>query len=81
MSYLSSMASLLAGFSRYRLSKFLATALVGHVAWTAGYFGLGYGIGADWAAATSFLTNSSALLLLAASGTVALGKFVSSSGS
>jgi membrane protein DedA with SNARE-associated domain len=85
MSYLSSIASLLAGFSRYRLPKFLATALVGRMVWTAGYFGLGYGIGADWEAATSFLTNLSVLLLLlallAASGTVALGKFFSSSGS
>lgn len=83
MSYLSSIASLLAGFSRYRLPKFLATALVGRLVWTAGYFGLGYGIGADWEAATSFLTNLSVLLLLlvllAASGAVASGRFVSSS--
>ena len=85
MSYLSSIASLAAGFSRYRLSKFLATALAGRLVWTAGYFGLGYGIGADWEAATSFLTNLSVLLLLLvlliASGVVASGRFVSSSGS
>ena len=85
MSYLSSIASLAAGISRYRLPKFLATALAGRVVWTAGYFGLGYGIGADWEAATSFLTNLSVLLLLlvllAASGAVASGRFTSSSGS
>ena len=85
MSYLSSIASLLAGFSRYRLSKFLATAFVGRLVWTAGYFGLGYGIGADWEAATSFLTNLSILLLLlvllTASGAIALGRFANSSGS
>lgn len=80
MSYLSSIASVLAGLSHYRLSKFLATALIGRLVWTAGYFGLGYGIGADWEAATSFLTNLSLLLLfllvLAASGTVASGRFI-----
>jgi membrane protein DedA with SNARE-associated domain len=82
MSYLSSIASLAAGLSHYRLPKFMATALVGRVVWTAGYFGLGYSIGADWEAATSFLTNLSVLLLLlvllAASGAVASGRFVAS---
>ena len=85
MSYLSSIASLLAGVSHYRLPKFLGTALVGRLVWTAGYFGLGYGIGADWEAATSFLTNLSVLLLLlvvlTGSGVVASGRFVSLSGS
>ena len=85
MSYLSSIASLAAGLSHYRLPKFLATALVGRLVWTAGYFGLGYGIGADWEAATSFLTNLSILLLflivLVASDAVASGRFVNSSGS
>jgi membrane protein DedA with SNARE-associated domain len=80
MSYLSSIASLLAGLSRYRLSNFLATALTGRLVWTAGYFGLGYGIGADWEAATSFLTNLSLLLLfllmVAASGAVASGRIL-----
>lgn len=84
MSYLSSIASLAAGFSRYHLPKFLAVAFVGRLVWTAGYFGLGYGIGADWEAATSFLTNLSVLLLLlvvlTASGAIASGKFASSSG-
>jgi membrane-associated protein len=78
ISYLSSIASLLAGVSRYRLPKFLATALVGRMIWTAGYFGLGYVIGADWEAATSFLTNLSVLVLLlallTASGAIASGR-------
>ena len=76
MSYLSSIASVLAGVSHYRLPKFLTTALVGRLVWTAGYFGLGYSIGADWEAATGFLTNLSALLVslvvLTGSGLVAV---------
>ena len=63
MSYLSSVASLLAGISHFRLSKFLAIALVGRLMWTAAYLGLGYGIGADWEAAIGFLTNVSVLFL------------------
>jgi membrane protein DedA with SNARE-associated domain len=82
MSYLSSIASLAAGISHFRLPKFLAMALVGRVVWTAGYFGLGYGIGGDWEAATGFLTNLSVLLLLlallAAAGAVVSGRFVTS---
>jgi membrane protein DedA with SNARE-associated domain len=78
MSYLSSVASLLAGISHYRLSKFLAIALVGRLIWTAAYLGLGYGIGADWEAATGFLTNLSGLVLslalLLGSGIAASGK-------
>jgi len=79
MSYLSSVASLLAGITRFRLPKFLAVALVGRVIWTAAYMGLGYGIGHDWQAATSFLTNLSVFILslvaLLAAGVVASGKF------
>ena len=79
MSYLSSVASLLAGITRFRLPKFLAVALVGRLIWTAAYMGLGYGIGSDWQAATSFLTNLSVLILslvaLLAAGAVASGKF------
>ncbi len=85
VSYLSSIASLLAGVSRYRLPKFLAIAFVGRLVWTAGYFGLGYGVGADWDAATSFLTNLSVLLVLLVvlfgSGIVASGRLVNLSGS
>jgi membrane protein DedA with SNARE-associated domain len=81
MSYLSSVASLLAGMSQFRLSKFLVIALVGRLIWTAGYLGLGYGIGADWEAAIGFLTNLSllflSLILLLAAGVVASGKSVS----
>jgi membrane protein DedA with SNARE-associated domain len=78
VSYLSSVASLLAGMSRYRLSKFFAIAVVGRVMWTSAYLGLGYGIGADLEAAAGFLTNLSGLLItlsvLAASGLVASGR-------
>jgi membrane protein DedA with SNARE-associated domain len=80
MSYLAAAASVLAGMSHYRLSKFLAIALVGRVIWTAAYLGLGYGIGSDWKAATSFLTSLSAFLLsvivLIGAGVVASGKHV-----
>jgi membrane protein DedA with SNARE-associated domain len=79
MSYLSSIASILAGLSRYRLVKFIAATLIGRVLWTAGYLGLGYGIGVNWEAATGFLTNLSLLLLfllvLTASGAIASGRF------
>ena len=81
MSYLNSVANLLAGISHYRLSKFLAIALVGRLIWTAGYLGLGYGIGADWEAAIGFLTNLSLLFLssmfLLGAGVIASGKNVS----
>ena len=77
MSYLSSVASLLAGITRFRLPKFLAVALIGRLIWTAAYMGLGYGIGSDWQAATGFLTNLSVLVLslvaLLAAGAVASG--------
>lgn len=78
ISYLSSIASMLAGVSHYRLPKFVAIAFVGRMVWTAGYLGLGYGIGSDWEAATSFLTNLSVLVLLLAlltvSGAIASGR-------
>jgi membrane protein DedA with SNARE-associated domain len=78
MSHLSAVASLLAGMSHYRLSKFLMIALVGRLIWTVAYLGLGYGVGADWQAATSFLTNLSSFLvllaLLAGSGLIASGR-------
>jgi membrane protein DedA with SNARE-associated domain len=63
LSYLSSVASLLAGISHFRFSKFLIIALAGRMIWAAAYLGLGYGIGADWEAAAGFLTNLSALLI------------------
>ena len=64
VSYLSSVASLLAGVARYRLSKFLAVAVVGRLMWAAAYLGLGYAVGSDLEAAASFLTNLSMFLLL-----------------
>ena len=68
------------GFSRYRLPKFLGTAFVGRVVWTAAYFGPGHGIGSDWEAATGFLTDLSVLVLclvlLVAAGIMASGKYV-----
>jgi len=63
VSYLSSVASMLAGVSRYRLSKFVAVAIVGRLMWTSAYLGLGYVIGADLDAATGFLGNLSGFLL------------------
>jgi len=81
MSYLAPVASLLAGVSRYRLSKFLAIALAGRLIWAVTYLGFGYGIGADWQAATSFLTNLSVLILslmvLIGPGAVASGRLIS----
>ena len=65
VSYLSSAANLLAGVSRYRLSKFIAVAVVGRMLWTAAYVGLGYVIGADLEAATGFLGNLSGFLICA----------------
>ena len=64
-SHLSSVVSLLAGLSRYRLTPFLLYGLAGRVIWTLAYLGLGYGIGGSFEAATEFLTNLSALLVLA----------------
>lgn len=82
LSYLSSVASLLAGMSHYDLFKFLATTLVGRLVWTAAYLGLGYGIGSDWQAATSFLTNLSililSLMLLIVAAIIASGRFAGS---
>ena len=79
VSYLSSVVSLLAGAARYRLSEFIALTILGRLIWTSAYLGLGYGAGADLEAAAGFLTNVSALLLalvlLAASGMVASGRF------
>lgn len=65
VSYLSSVASLLAGVSRFPLSKFIAASAAGRVVWTAAYLGLGYVIGADLDAATGFLANFTGFLLCA----------------
>jgi membrane protein DedA with SNARE-associated domain len=65
VSHLSSVASLLAGMSRYSLVKYLPVTTVGRVVWTAAYLEIGYMIGADLEAATGFLTNLSGFLLSA----------------
>jgi membrane protein DedA with SNARE-associated domain len=78
VSHLSSVVSLLAGISRYRLAGFLAFAVLGRVVWTSAYLGLGYGVGHDLEAATGFLGNFTGLLvclaILAMSGLVANGR-------
>jgi membrane protein DedA with SNARE-associated domain len=63
VSHLSSIASLLAGISRYRLWAFLVYATVGRALWTAAYFGLGYVIGNDIEAASTFLGHMTGLVL------------------
>jgi membrane protein DedA with SNARE-associated domain len=63
VSYLSSVANLFAGVSGYRIEKFIAISAAGRILWTSAYMGLGWAIGADWEAATTFLTNLSLFLL------------------
>jgi membrane protein DedA with SNARE-associated domain len=63
VSHLSSVVSLLAGISRYRLAGFLAFAVLGRGLWTAAYLGLGYAAGNDVEAASGFLANLSGLLV------------------
>jgi membrane protein DedA with SNARE-associated domain len=78
VSYLSSVASVLAGVAHYRASTFLVVAVAGRLVWAAAYLGLGYAVGSDLEAAASFLTNLSLLLLsltiLAGSGLVGAGR-------
>ena len=78
ISYLSSVANLLAGVSRFRFSKFVAVAIAGRMLWTAAYLGLGYAIGSDLDAAASFLKNLSLLIvsavIFAGSALVAFGR-------
>jgi membrane protein DedA with SNARE-associated domain len=59
VSHLSSIASLLAGLSRYALAAFMGFALAGRILWTAAYFGAGYFVGSDIEASSSFLANIS----------------------
>jgi membrane protein DedA with SNARE-associated domain len=78
VSHLSSVVSLLAGVAGYRFVGFIALAVLGRVVWTSAYLGLGYGVGSDIEAASTFLANLTGLLLslalLAASGVVAAGR-------
>jgi membrane-associated protein len=77
VSYLSSVVSLLAGVSHYRLTEFVVLAVIGRLMWTSAYLGLGYVIGADLETTAGFLTNLSGMLVslagLAGSGLVASG--------
>jgi membrane protein DedA with SNARE-associated domain len=63
VSHLSSLMSLLAGISRYRWSSFLVYSLLGRLAWSSAYLGLGFVIGSNIEAASQFLANLSGLLL------------------
>jgi membrane-associated protein len=78
VSYLSSIASLLAGVNRYSLTRYLAVAIAGRIVWAAAYLGLGEAIGADLEAAAGFLTNFSVLLFSATvlfiAGSIATGR-------
>jgi membrane protein DedA with SNARE-associated domain len=62
-SSLSSVVSIFAGVSRYRLAHFLGFALVGRLIWTSAYLGLGFGIGSNIEAASDFLGNLSGLVI------------------
>ncbi|MEJ2686912.1 MAG: DedA family protein [Gammaproteobacteria bacterium] len=77
VSYLSSVASVLAGVSRYALFPYTAFTVAGRLLWTSAYLGLGYAVGADLQDATGLLANLSgmltALVVLAASGWIAFG--------
>lgn len=63
VSHLSSVVSLLAGVSRYRLVEFLMYAVVGRLLWTSAYMGLGYAVGSDLDAAAGFLQNLTGFLV------------------
>jgi membrane protein DedA with SNARE-associated domain len=79
VSHLSSVVSLLAGVSRYRLPEFLTFATAGRLLWTSAYMGLGYAVGSDLDAATGFLKNLSGFLvslaMLAGLGLAGFGRF------
>ena len=63
VSHLSSLASLLAGLSRYALLPFMLYATLGRVLWTAAYLGLGYFVGSDLDAASGFLASLTGLIV------------------
>ncbi len=62
-SSLSSVVSIFAGVSRYRLSHFVGFALIGRLIWTSAYLGLGCSIGGNIDAASQSLGNLSGLLI------------------
>jgi membrane protein DedA with SNARE-associated domain len=78
VSHLSSIASLLAGIGAYRLTGFIAFALLGRILWTAAYLGVGYAIGSNLETATEFLKNLTGfivfLLFVVIAAPVALGR-------
>lgn len=82
-SYLSSVANLLAGLSRYPFGKYLVLTIAGRMVWTSAYLALGYAVGTDLEAASAFLTNLSVFLLFAvallASASIATGQLEASS--
>lgn len=63
VSHLSSVVSLLAGVTHYRIASFLAVAFAGRLIWTSAYLGLGYAIGSHLDAANDFMRNLTGLLL------------------
>jgi len=63
VSSLSAAVNLLAGTSRYHLTRFVALTVVGRLLWTSAYLGLGWGVGGDLEAATRFLQNLAGLLV------------------
>jgi membrane protein DedA with SNARE-associated domain len=63
VSHMSSVASVLAGLSRYAFSGFLVFAVAGRVVWTAAYFGAGYWVGTDLESSASFLGSVTGLVV------------------
>ncbi len=66
VSSLSSLVNLVAGASGHPPAGFLGFVLIGRVAWTSAYVGLGYLVAGDVEAAAAFLTNLTGLLVSAA---------------
>lgn len=68
----------IAGINRYRFTVFLTFVILGRMAWTSAYVGLGYALGGSLEAATAFLSTFTglavSLLVLAAAALVALGR-------
>jgi membrane protein DedA with SNARE-associated domain len=49
--------------TRYRFREFIVLAVAGRIIWTFAYVGLGYIVGTDFEAASTFLMNLSGLLV------------------
>lgn len=63
VSVLSSAVNLVAGAGRYRLGAFLAFGIIGRLAWTSAYLGLGYVASGGLEPAADFLTSLTGLLV------------------